>query len=67
MTNIKFTPNIRTDCNHTLGYAEGVDESWLVHKNSSMKSRDITWVEVWFDYCPMCGERLDIKEYIRKT
>ena len=47
--------NKEVKCDHVVSYSEGVDESWLNYKSSSV---DYCYVEIVFNYCPICGENV---------
>ena len=46
-----------TECDHIIGFSEGVDEAWLTEE--SRKEKDKGLIEQYFNYCPKCGEKLD--------
>lgn len=47
-------------CNHILAFEEGVDEAWLIHLNDHKEmAKDYEEFGVKFNYCPMCGEKLN--------
>jgi len=48
-------------CNHIISFSEGVDEAWVDYAN---KMPDAIYVEIVFNYCPICGE--EIKQKAKK-
>ena len=50
--------NQKKACNHIVSYSEGVDEAWL---NYSDKPSTKHYVEIEFNYCPLCGEEIRLK------
>lgn len=46
-------------CNHIIGAARGSDEFWLVQLEDAEKDKD--YMEIYFAFCPICGEKLDFK------
>ena len=55
--------SVESKCKHIFSFEEGVDyEAWL---NYEPKLPDPTWI-VTFNYCPLCGEKLEIGDGITK-
>lgn len=47
-------------CKHIYGYSEGVDEGWLVMDVDELeRDRGYSFLEVEFNFCPLCGEKLN--------
>lgn len=47
------------ECNHIIGYSEGVYEAWLDYAD---KPIDKICSEIVFKFCPLCGKELDKHE-----
>jgi len=42
-------------CDHIVGFSEGIDEAWLTRDSD----RDKSYVDLAFKFCPMCGAELE--------
>lgn len=47
----------KDECDHIIGYDEGVYENWLCTKSNGEKVRH-DYFGIKFTYCPLCGVRL---------
>lgn len=47
-------------CDHIIGFKYDYDDSTLITVSSKEGNLDWGYVKLeWFDYCPMCGEKLN--------
>ena len=49
------------ECKHIFSYEEGCDEAWLNYEPRNPKYM-CQGIDIVFNFCPLCGEKLELKE-----